>query len=119
MKRILTILAVVVAALISLEASASGEKAPTVKVLEKIPVELVKSAAVVTALETYYGKLIKMKEVSNMPSFSSMGNILSKNQIELKGGEVVYPEEIEFAWKLKAQDVAALSRVIRAPHTPD
>jgi hypothetical protein len=116
MKRILTILAVITASLVVLDASASET---ATKFYQRIPVEFVNTATTGSALETHYGELISLREIALRPAGQQIGSVLERDQIELKSGHIFYPEEIKFVLKAKSMGQGGLPGIMRAPHTPD
>lgn len=63
--------------------------------IEKVPAEVVEASAEVDSLELYDGDKISVVEIRSHSRRA--GAILHSSQIELKNGEIVYPEEVRFA----------------------
>ena len=108
MKRILTILAVITASLVAMAAANASELH-----YNKIPVELVSPATTGNALETHYGDIIKLREIALKPAGSKIGSVLSRSQIELRNGDIFYPEEIKFVLNFCSRRSAAAISEIR------
>lgn len=64
----------------------------------KIPVQKISAITKVIALKTYEGKVIPVQMIKGLTKIVKIKayKILSKPQLELKSGEIVYPEEIKF-----------------------
>jgi len=116
MKRILTILAVITASVVAIAASAAET---TPQLYSKIPVEFVNPSTTGNGLETHYGELISLREIALKPAGNKIGIVLSRAQIELRNGDIYYPEEIKFVLKAKSLELGNVPGIMRAPHTPD
>lgn len=84
----------------------------TGKNFHRIPVSLASKVKNPEALETFYGDVIKVGEVTNFNA-SNVRRLLKDHQIELKDGEIFYPEEIKYLL------VGKKGGNQKAPHTPD
>ena len=70
--------------------------------IKKIPVETVKSSTKALGLETYEGRKIALSAVKKKWfTKKTLHEVLKRDQIELKNGEIIYPEEVEFGLALK------------------
>lgn len=84
---------------------------------DRIPVSLAAKVKNPKALETFYGDVIEIKKIRE-PRAVDVNKILKGAQIELKSGEIFYPEEVEFLLSLKA-GVKDRAPHEKAPHTPN
>lgn len=63
--------------------------------IEKVPAAVVEASAEVDSLELYDGDKISVVEIRSHSRRA--GAILGADQIELNNGEIIYPEEVQFA----------------------
>jgi len=80
--------------------------------VSKIPVERISDRTRADGFETYYGEKFTVKEVVNAKDTKPV-EILKQNQIELRDGGIFYPEEVEFALRIRRQGIN------KAPQTTD
>jgi len=80
--------------------------------VSKIPVERMSDKTRADGFETYYGERFALKEVVNAKD-TKPTQILKQNQIELKDGGVFYPEEVQFALRVRGEGIN------KAPQTTD
>lgn len=78
---------------------------------DRIPVALAQKVKNPQALETFYGDIIDVSKIKDL-SQSNVSQLLRSHQIELRDGQVFYPEEIEFLLQRRGT-------LEKAPHTPD
>lgn len=79
----------------------------------KIRVERMSDKTYADGFETYYGEKFLVEEVVNAVDVQKPAEILKQNQIELKDGGIFYPEEVEFALRVRGGGIN------KAPHTTD
>ncbi len=92
-------------------ANASSELGAGVQI-SKIPVERMSDKTYADGFETYYGERFAVEEVVNAQDVKP-AQILKQDQIELKNGGIFYPEEVEFALRVRGGGIN------KAPHTTD
>lgn len=80
--------------------------------VSKIPVDRMSEKTRADGFETYYGERFAVKEVVNAKD-TKPAEILKQNQIELKDGGIFYPEEVEFALRVRGEGLN------KAPQTTD
>jgi hypothetical protein len=78
---------------------------------ERVPVALAAKVKNPQALETFYGDIIDVSKI-RVRSQSNVAELLRGHQIELRDGQIFYPEEIEFLLSRRGTNE-------KAPHTPD
>ncbi len=78
----------------------------------KIRVERMSDKTYADGFETYYGERFAVEEVVNAKD-GQAAEILKQDQIELKDGGIFYPEEVEFALRVRGEGIN------KAPHTTD
>ena len=65
--------------------------------LIKVPVNQLTQQIKVDGLETHFGQKFSLKEVVQGPKKkSTIKSVLKDGQIELKSGEIIYSEEVEY-----------------------
>ena len=112
MTRILIGLWIFTASLLMSHGTLAGEKTVIVSgSYERIPVALARKVKNAQALETFYGEVINVSEIQGLNS-RNIQQVLRRHQIELRDGEIFYPEEIEFL-------LTKPGSIQKAPHTPD
>ncbi|MAF78036.1 MAG: hypothetical protein CME60_07725 [Halobacteriovoraceae bacterium] len=79
----------------------------------KIPVERMSEKTHADGFETFYGERFAVEEVVNVETEAKASEILKQNQIELKDGGIFYPEEVEFALRIRGGGLN------KAPQTTD
>lgn len=84
---------------------------------DRIPVSLAAKVKNPKALETFYGDVIEIRKIRE-PKAVEVEQILKGSQIELKTGEIFYPEEVEFLLSLKP-GIKDRAPHEKAPHTPN
>lgn len=110
MTRYLLAIGILMTSLLLSQGTLAGDK--TGEEYNRIPVSLASKVRNPEALETFYGDVIDVKEVKNLDS-SNVRRLLKAHQIELKDGEIFYPEEIQYLL------VGKKGSNQKAPHTPD
>lgn len=112
MTRILIGLWIFTASLLMSHGTLAGERSVIVKsAYQRIPVALARKVKNAEALETFYGEVINLRDVQGLNA-RNIQQVLQRHQIELRDGEIFYPEEIEFL-------LTKPGTVEKAPHTPD
>lgn len=61
----------------------------------RLPVQLVNAQTEAVALETYQGRQFPITRVE-LPRTRHARTLLQSHQIEFEGGEIIYPQEVEF-----------------------
>lgn len=79
---------------------------------DRIPVALARKVKNAAALETFYGEVIRVNDIQGINP-RNIERALRQHQIELRDGEIFYPEEIEFLLQRRPGTIE------KAPHTPD
>lgn len=85
--------------------------------LHRVPVANSNPGAEVKALETFYGEVISMNQVINVQQPVNIRKIMASHQIELKYGQIFYPEEVEYS--IEEAVMPKRGSLEKAPHTPD
>lgn len=82
---------------------ATFETAYSKDVMVKIPSSRIKRSTKVLGMRTFAGKLIAVKMIRGLRNKVKVKvlDIMKKPQIELKNGEIIYPEEIHFFYTKK------------------
>ncbi len=95
-------------------AQANSTAFENVSKLSKIPVERMSARTHADGFETFYGERFAVEEVVNVESADGLpSEILKQNQIELRDGGIFYPEEVQFALRVRSGGIN------KAPHTTD
>ena len=117
MKTLVKLLLVVMVSFLSVQGSyASGLKSAGKMV--KVSTEQVTKKTKALGLETYEGRTIDLDSVKKrFFRKKTVAEILNRAQIELKSGEIVYPEEVQFA--LVPKNGRYPKEFDKAPHTPN
>ena len=93
---------------------------------DKIPLDQASNLISIRAFQTFHGEIFKFSE-TQIRDPKNLRNLLRSSQIELKGGPIIYPEEIEYLLRLKRQkfdkaphEKAPHERSLyeKAPHSP-
>jgi hypothetical protein len=113
MTRFLIGLWIFTASLLMSHGTLAGEKRSVIVSgsYERIPVALAKKVKDAQALETFYGDVISVRDIQGLNP-RNIEQVLRSHQIETRGGEIFYPEEIEYL-------LTKPGTVEKAPHTPD
>jgi len=116
MKTLVKVLLVVMVSFLSVQGSyASGLK--SAGKMKKVSTEQVTKKTKALGLETYEGRTIDINSVKKrFFKKKTVAEILNRAQIELKSGEIVYPEEVQFA--LVPKNGRYPKELVKAPHTP-
>lgn len=83
----------------------------------KVEVSQVSPKAEVSALETYYGEVLKVDSMLGHSKKAPLGKLIEAHQIEMKDGSIYYPEELEYVIESAAS--GRIGAINKAPHTPD
>lgn len=94
-----------------------GQTRYDARLYDRIPVSLAAKVKNPQALETFYGEVIELRNIREASS-TEIKKILEGSQIELRDGEIFYPEEVEYLLQLKA-GIKDRAPHEKAPHTPN
>jgi hypothetical protein len=73
-------------------------------------------------METYHGQVISLQDIKKrFFQKKTIAEVLSRSQIELSNGEIVYPEEVRFALVPRYQRGGGVEKAPheKAPHLPE
>ncbi|MDC1174853.1 hypothetical protein OAT67_05725 [Bacteriovoracaceae bacterium] len=92
--------------------------------LEKVEVKKVKANTRAVGFETFRGEVMSLRDVKKKWfKKKTLKEVLSREEIELVNGQILYPEEVEFGLvintRLGDKNRAPHGDDERAPHTPN
>lgn len=92
--------------------------------VKRVRAERVTTKTDAKGIETYGGRIVKLSSIKKkLFRKKTIVEILNRGQIELSNGEILYPEEVEFALVPESQrkpiDVARIPDDERAPKDDD
>ncbi len=71
----------------------------------------------VEKVETYYGEVLKIGDMKGFSKREPLKSVIHSRQIEMKNGNIYYPEEVEYVIESVASGRFGANQ--KAPHTPD
>lgn len=84
---------------------------------DRIPVTLAAKVKNPEALETFYGEILETRQIRDF-SRTDIERLLEGSQIEMRDGQIFYPEEVEYILRLRS-GIKDRAPHEKAPHTPN